>query len=495
MKLTRLLLPRIEYVLLAAIFWGIAASGPKLLNADGDLPRHLLVGNLILETRSVPTIDEFSFRTTGKPSIPHEWLAQVIFAASYNLLGLNGVVLLTALLVTAVFALVYRNSIQGSSSLFAALIFTGLAVSASVMHILPRPHLFTYLLLSGWIMLLEQMRKGRSRAWWALPAVMLLWVNLHGMFVLGIIAWLIYLAGSFLDNPGGAWLRRSEVKNLLAGGLLSIPVTLLSPSGSGIWKTIFSLGSNSYITSRISEYQPANFHQPATWPFVLLLILVIIGLSRVTQKPSWSHTLLLAGFAAMALYTSRMLPLFAITAAPIAAEIYANWIRNAKHLKNLSALETRVQQVERSTSGILWLIAIFSLVILLFASGQSIDAEKKGNVFDSEFFPVDAAAWLKSNPQNGRMFNAFDWGGYLLFELWPDQQIFMDGHTHIFGEELTKEYVTVTGLDKGWEEILGKYQVQLVIMPEDSELVRQLESQADWQVIYADSTTVILQRR
>ncbi|MDO9129221.1 MAG: hypothetical protein Q7U34_05075, partial [Anaerolineales bacterium] len=65
MKLTRLLLPRIEYVLLAAIFWGIAASGPKLLNADGDLPRHLLVGNLILETRSVPTIDEFSFRTTG----------------------------------------------------------------------------------------------------------------------------------------------------------------------------------------------------------------------------------------------------------------------------------------------------------------------------------------------------------------------------------------------------------------------------------------------
>ncbi|MFH1907529.1 MAG: hypothetical protein ABIL11_09155 [Chloroflexota bacterium] len=495
MKLTRLLLPRIEYVILAAIFWGIAASGPKLLNADGDLPRHLLVGNLILETRSVPTIDEFSFRTTGKPSIPHEWLAQVIFAAFYNMLGLNGVVLLTALLATAVFALVYRSAIQGSSSLFAALIFTGLAVSASMIHILPRPHLFTYLLLSGWIMLLEQMRKGRSRAWWALPAVMLLWVNLHGMFVLGIIAWLIYLAGSFLDNPDGAWLRRSKVKNLLAGGLLSLPVTLLSPSGSGIWKTIFSLGSNSYITSRISEYQPANFHQPATWPFVLLLILVMIGLSRVTQKLSWSHTLLLACFAAMALYTSRMLPLFAITAAPIAAEIYANWMRNAKHLKNLSALETRVQQVERSTSGILWLIAIFSLVVLLFASGQSIDAEKKGNVFDSEFFPVDAAAWLKSNPQNDRMFNAFDWGGYLLFELWPDQQIFMDGHTHIYGEALTREYEQVITLDKGWEEILGKYQVQLVIMPEDSELVRQLESQADWQVIYADSTTVILQRR
>ncbi|MDO9130363.1 MAG: hypothetical protein Q7U34_10905, partial [Anaerolineales bacterium] len=328
----------------------------------------------------------------------------------------------------------------------------------------------------------------------ALPAVMLLWVNLHGMFVLGIIAWLIYLAGSFLDNPGGAWLRRSEVKNLLAGGLLSIPVTLLSPSGSGIWKTIFSLGSNSYITSRISEYQPANFHQPATWPFVLLLILVIIGLSRVTQKPSWSHTLLLAGFAAMALYTSRMLPLFAITAAPVAAEIYANWMRNAKHLKNLSALETRVQQVERSTSGILWLIAIFSLVILLFASGQSIDAEKKGNVFDSEFFPVDAAAWLKSNPQNGRMFNAFDWGGYLLFELWPDQQIFMDGHTHIYGEALTREYEQVITLAEGWQNIFSEYQIQWVIMPKGTLLAEKLRAKPAWVEIYADNLTIILRK-
>src|SRR5512145_202855 len=99
MKLIRFFLPRIEYILFAAIFWGIAASGPRILNFDGDLPRHILTGNLVLQTQSVPTSDIFSFRTVRFPSFPHEWLTQVLFAAIYNWLGLDGIVLLTALAV------------------------------------------------------------------------------------------------------------------------------------------------------------------------------------------------------------------------------------------------------------------------------------------------------------------------------------------------------------------------------------------------------------
>ncbi len=77
MRMIRFFLPRIEYVLLAAIFVGIAVSGPRILNLDGDLPRHLLTGHLILQTHHVPTTDIFSFRTIGYPSVPHEWMSQV----------------------------------------------------------------------------------------------------------------------------------------------------------------------------------------------------------------------------------------------------------------------------------------------------------------------------------------------------------------------------------------------------------------------------------
>src|SRR6185369_17041437 len=128
MKLLRFFLPRIEYILFAAIFWGILANGPRILNFDGDLPRHILTGNLILQTRNVLTTDIFSFRTTGFPSFPHEWLSQVLFAESYDWLGLDGIVLLTALIIMLTWAIVYRSTIRQSKSFFSALIFIALGV-------------------------------------------------------------------------------------------------------------------------------------------------------------------------------------------------------------------------------------------------------------------------------------------------------------------------------------------------------------------------------
>src|ERR1051325_9778573 len=100
MKLLHFFLPRIEYILLAAIFWGILASGPRILNFDGDLPRHLLTGNLILHTQRVLTTDIFSFRTTGFQSFPHEWLSQVIFTWIYDFFCFGDYVVLASRMIT-----------------------------------------------------------------------------------------------------------------------------------------------------------------------------------------------------------------------------------------------------------------------------------------------------------------------------------------------------------------------------------------------------------
>src|ERR1043165_1367781 len=131
MKLIRFIIPRLEYVLLAALFWGICAIGPKILNFDGDLPRHLLVGRLIRETRSVPLTDTFSFRTVGFPSFPHEWLSQVILSAANDLLGLSGVVILTALIVTVAWTIVYREARRRTKNLFITLIVITIGIGVS----------------------------------------------------------------------------------------------------------------------------------------------------------------------------------------------------------------------------------------------------------------------------------------------------------------------------------------------------------------------------
>jgi hypothetical protein len=495
MRLLRFFLPRIEYILLIAIFWGIAASGPRILNFDGDLPRHLLTGNLILQTRSVPTTDIFSFRTTGRPSFPHEWLSQVLFAAIYNWLGLNGIVLLTALVVMLTWGIVFRLATHRSNSLFAALLLIALGTAAAQIHVLPRPHIFTYLLAAIWLTLLESIAQHGTRSWWVLPLVMLLWVNLHGMFVLGMLLWGIYLVGDFLDHPSRNWFVSQKTKSLLLAGGLSLLATFLSPSGPRIWEAIASLGSNSYITSKIPEYQSADFHLPETWPFLIILLLTMIGFARSRERISWTDTLLVVAFTGMALYTSRMIPLFAIVIAPSAAKVSADWIRKEYARSKLLAVEENISKTNADANGLVWVLGIVLIAGILLRSGGTIDPQGRGNSFDPRFFPVEAVAWLETHPQEGHVFNEFDWGGYLLLRLWPTHQIFMDGHTHIYGEALTREYERVITLDEGWEDILETYGVDWVIMRQNSPLVRALSARENWQLAYEDKTAVILVRR
>ena len=495
MKLIRFFLPRIEYILFAATFWGIAANGNRILNFDGDLPRHILMGNLILQTHHVSTTDIFSFRTVGYPSIPHEWLSQVLFAGAYDWLRLDGIVLITALIIMLTWSIIYYESLRKSSSFFAAMILTVLAIGAAQIHVLPRPHIFTYILTALWIALLERINEHKLRAWWPLPLMMLLWVNLHGMFVIGILILGIYLAGDFLDHPSKAWFSSAKAKTLMIGGALSLVTTFFSPSGPHIWAVITSLGSNAYITSKIPEYQSANFHLPETWPFIIILLLVIVGLARTTEKASWIHILLVVAFTGLALYTSRMIPLFAIVVTPIAAKAFAGWMQNEFNRSRLFIIEKNIHKINSSSNGLIWLAIVMIATIMLFNSGKVIDSENQRNIFDKRFFPVEATLWLRHHPQRGNMFNEFDWGGYLLLELWPAYQIFMDGHTHIYGEELTREYERVVSLAPDWSEILAKYNVSWVIVRAKAPLARTLSASGSWLIAYQDQTSIILTRQ
>jgi len=495
MRLLRFFLPRIEYILFIAIFWGIVANGPRILNFDGDLPRHILTGNLILQTHRVSTSDIFSFRTTGYPSFPHEWLSQVVFATTYDWLGLDGIVLLTALVIMLTWGIVYYQAMRKSKSFFLALIFIALGMGASQIHVLPRPHIFTYLLTAIWIVLLESMEENKTQFWWLLPLAMLIWVNIHGMFVLGIGILGIYLVGDFLAHPSTSWVRSNKARALLAASGLSLVATFFSPSGPKIWSVIASLGSNAYITSKIPEYQSPNFHFPETWPFLIILLLIIIGLAGTTARISWKQILLITSFTGMALYTSRMIPIFAIVVAPITAKAMADWLREDYSKSHFFKLEENVYRINSTSNGLIWISIIVLLTALLLRSGRTLDSQAQGNVFDKRFFPVEAVSWLEKHPQTGHMFNEFDWGGYLLLNLWPNQQIFMDGHTHIYGEALTREYERVITLGNGWEEILNKYDVKWIIIRTHTSLANQLASSPNWKTAYKDKTAIIFVRK
>jgi hypothetical protein len=227
----------------------------------------------------------------------------------------------------------------------------------------------------------------------------------------------------------------------------------------------------------------------------MILMLTIIGFARTTEKSFWTEILLVSSFTGLALYTGRMIPLFAIVVTPIAARAFADWMHYDFPQSRFFLIEENIYKINSTSNGLVWIFAIVLFTAVLLRSGRTIDPQGQGNVFDEKFFPVEAVTWLETHPQNGHMFNEFDWGGYLLLKLWPTYQIFMDGHTHIYGEALTREYEKVIVQGDGWQKILNKYEVKWAIIRVNTSLANALASSSDWTTAYKDQTAIIFVRK
>jgi hypothetical protein len=149
----------LDIIFTVAFMLGLV-SGAQMLSSDSDLGRHLTLGNYILDYRIIPTRDLFSHTLLGQPRPPYEWLSQILFALSHRLLNLDGGILFSSIIIAATFTLTFQFANRRSRSLIIAMIVTFLAVGASSLHWLPRPHIITFLLLAIWIEKLELLRKG-----------------------------------------------------------------------------------------------------------------------------------------------------------------------------------------------------------------------------------------------------------------------------------------------------------------------------------------------
>jgi hypothetical protein len=477
------LLPRLRDIFFLAVAFAVILLGPRLLNADGDLGRHLTIGNFILDNITIPTRDIFSHTMTGAPLVPHEWLAEVLYALADRAMGLNGVVILSALLIAGAFTLVYTETLRRSQMPLLAFGLAFWGAAASSLHWISRPHLFTLLFLAFWTSRLLRVTRAESTPLWQFPLIMMLWANLHGAFIAGFVVWGAILAGHL-------WEQRKftpVTRHLLLIGGAALLATLVNPSGWHLWQTSLGYLQNRYLVGHTQEYFSPDFHQPGTWPFLGLLALAVFALSRGWKRLSAADSLLLTGWAALGLVSARNIPLFAVVAPQILAEAIRAGLENFTFWQQV---ENRLKNIEQNLRGFLWpLIAI--LLIALMVSAPAMTAR---NTFDPAVFPVQAVDWLEAHPQPGNMFNYFTWGGYLLHRQWPEQKVFIDGQTDFYGEALTRQYEQIITLAEGWENVLDQYAVTWAIIPTDSALSKALIA-AGWQSIYQDATASIFIRK
>lgn len=481
------LLPRLADMLFAALLAGCFVIAPRLLNQDGDTGRHIAVGRTILAEMRIPRVDIFSHTLAGAPLTPHEWLAQVIFAAADSALGLSGVVLVSALALAAAFTITFRRACQVSGMALISLALTLLGVAAASLHFLARPHLFTLLFASLWLGLMEQLRAARPARLWQVGLLMLVWANTHGAFLVGFVIWAAYTADALWQDLRSHPLRLSPLSRwLFAAGIIALVASLLNPAGLHLWQTAFDFLGSRYLVGHTQEYLPPNFQQAAAVPFLVMIGLSLLVVSQSSARLTLAHRLLLAGWTVMGLYSARNIPIYTLVAVPVLAQTAAAGLAGSAWAR----LEERIATVEKRLRGGLWSgVSAAALVIALLVS-PGLSAYSR---FDERIFPVQATGWIEANPQAGNMFNYFPWGGYLLYRLYPDYRVFIDGQTDFYGEEFTRQYEAVLTLSPGWEDILARYSVDWAILPAGEPLAGALRN-AGWQPVYNDPAAVILQR-
>jgi len=479
-------LPRLSALLFIILFLSALTLGPRMINIDGDLPRHLLMGKYVLENGTPPREEIFSYTYENRPYTPHEWLADVIYYVAYVLLGLNGVVLLAGILIAVTFTVIYQEAISQNTGRIPAFLLMSLGGLVTSIHWVIRPHLFTMLFLAIWLILTERLSRDAPVKIWIFPALMVLWANMHGEFIAGFLVLAAYSAGwiwQVLFDRTNAALKTG--RNLLFAFLLSLPASILSPVGFRTWDTVLGYVTNRYLLSRIVETRPPDFAQATYWPLLIMLALPIFLLITKKAKYTPAQVFLLAGFGLMSLTAARNAHLSGVVFPFVLSGVFSNLAVS----QQLEAAEARIAQIETQTGRGLLPIILTVLIGLLIITGSA----EGFNRFEPSVFPVDAVRWLEDQAPTGRMFNAFDWGGYILLHLWPDQKTFIESQTDVRGEA-TQKYETVITLQEGWQEIFEAYDIRWAILPPEWPLARELADWG-WESVYQDQTAIILLKR
>jgi hypothetical protein len=487
--MSRYLLPRVRDFIFIVIFVGTLLIGPRMMNMDSDLGRDIALGNYILDSHEIPTKNLLSFTKPGQSRPPYEWLAEVLFSISHRLLNFDGVVLLTAIVISAAFLIVYLDSVHRSNMIIMAALLTLWAAAASSLDWLTRPHIFSFLLIAIWIAWLEKIRSGEKINLWLFPVLMLIWANAHGGFIFGFLAWGAYFAGWLWEY----WRKSSDInvgRKLMIIGGASLISSILTPDLWRNWQGVF--GNNSlFILSHTTETMPPNLGTVEILPFTFLLALVFVLLLLGWKRIPTSQLFLLVGFALMSLTMTRNIPFFAIAAVPVlAGYISQPFSKMSFWLK----VEEHIAVIDGILSGYVWPILISLLAIGSFAYYQT-RTQTSFNQFNPNTFPVQAIDWIESHPLKGKMFNDLNWGGYILYRVWPGKQVFIDSQSDFYGESLIREYAGIFTAGGNWDGELKQYNVSWILVSPQTNLAKAASSAPDWQLAYEDSVAVIYVRK
>lgn len=457
---------------------------------DSDTWWHLAAGRWMASEGRILQSDVFSATRSGAVWVNPGWLAQLILYGVFRLLGVAGLNVLTAAIAVGSLWLLWPR-LDGPELLRAFVLL--LAASAAAIFWAARPHMFSFLFSAAYLAILEDWRSGKEVRLWLLPVLMVLWANLHGGFVIGFLLLGAYLVGSAIEatlfRDGGvrerlksAWRRTGP---LAATGLLAALAVSANPHGPSLLLYPFQTISIGPLQNYIQEWQSPDFHSPQAQPFAWMLLATALVLALSRRRKDVIELVLTFGFGYLSLMAARNIATFALVGSPVLSRHAADVISRMKwetDSRPLPASLTRLLNIV--------LIVLTFTGLVIWSLPRLTDAGIRPVLEDR--FPVRAVDYLARAEPAGPIVHSYNWGGYLIWRLWPEYQTYVDGRTDLFGEEILNEYLVVWSAGPGWREIVERRGFWTALLEPHAPLVLALRSEG-WQVSYQDEQAVVLE--
>jgi hypothetical protein len=484
------------FIALIAWLFVCGASGWKALLGDGDTGWHIRTGQYILAHHIVPTQDLFSFSRPGAPWFAWEWLTDVSYALSFQAAGLKGIVLVAGLIIALFATVVLRYTLwRGANALVAALT-TLLAVGASSMHFLARPHIFTLLLLPCCLWLVEADRRKNTPWLWVLVPLTAVWTNLHGGFAIFLVCLgLLVLATSLeaaLDQRtrAASWPQIRRYSALLLGCTLA---SVVNPYGIQLHLHIIEYLRADWIKNMVQEFQAPTFRSEGQLQFEALLLAGLIAIGFLVRKKMYVEALWILFLAHSSLISVRHAPLFATVAAPlIACELSAWWQAGVEGLKKSSAWRILYQLGIDLAPGFRR-TSVWPVVVIVALA--ALDAPLKWpHDFPSEMFPTALVHRHAGLLESGRLLTPDQWGDYIIYSFYPTQKVYVDGRSDFYGEKLGREYLHLLQGSYDVKAIMDRNAFTVALLPVDWPLASMLKLDSGWHVVEDDGKVILFER-
>jgi len=458
-----------------------------------DIWWHLKTGAWISQQHAIPKVDPFSFSAAGKPWISHEWLFGWLSYMAYQMGGVAALTWAKASAIALLFVLAaWAARARGS---FPAVIFLVLtaAYHISRFRFTERPELISLPLALGFIIFFIFSDK---KPWILLlaPSLEFFWANIHGGTA--VLGW--GLSGAFLIDS--AWRLRSQGiphRELIKNKQLLLPLlsfagvvlaSLINPHGFkalfyGLLRTESPFDNKEFQSLAAMMSQGIDLSIILFIAFTALLALFIVLRPKDVRMYEW---IVFLALLLLSLKFFRFRNFFIFLSVPTFCALLSR-------VKWLSHLHWR------------W-PALIGLVFMLTAANTVHNNYfyRFGTGVHDGVFPVDAVEFIKGNEISGRMFNTYGIGGYLIWELWPEHKVFIDGREDVYLQSgVLPDYVRCFDSHSDWQKLVAKYAIDYAVVryPEktpdrpDQSLDVLAFPRNEWGLVYFDDVAAVYIRR